>query len=272
LTQAPGLQLRRLAGISSYFAVQDGPARTADGWHPAASLLDEDGRLLGEAIDSIAARLAAPRRWIAASILFQGWASRLTSIYAGSLTLDGAAPDLAITRVHYRVPPAGPVDMIIDPVVPLDATRAWRRILDDHLHPLAGAFRAQARVGRRILEGNIASSLSGSLGTLARTGHGSLAGLVAQPWARPADLAAYGSWTQTPQGPRFARTTCCGYLRIPGGGPCGDCSLAALFPALASARDSRCGVRGRVRYLGRYTEGLAVAEGQEEIRSRRFGY
>jgi iron complex transport system ATP-binding protein len=208
--------------------VQDGPAGPADGWHPAASLLDDGGHLLGEATDSIAARLATPRRWIAASVLFQGWAARLTSIYAGCLTLDGAAPDLAASRVHYRVPATGPVDMTIDPVVTLDAGHAWQRLLDDHLHPLAGAFRAHARVGRRILEGNIASALGGSLGTLARTGHGSLADLVGQPWARPPELAAYGSWIAATEGPRFTRTTCCGYLRIPGGGRCGDCSLADL--------------------------------------------
>jgi iron complex transport system ATP-binding protein len=244
LTPAPGLQLGRLAGISSYFAVQDGPADLANGWHPAASLLDDDGRLLGEAVDSIAARLAAPRRWIGASILFQGWAARLTSIYVGCLTLDGAAPDLAITRIHYRVPATGAVDMIIDPVVTLDADRAWRRILDDHLHPLADAFRAHARVGRRILEGNIASSLGGSLSTLARTGHGSLADLISRPWAQPPDLAAYGSWAQNAEDPRYVRTTCCGYERIPGGGRCGDCSLTARGvashqrPSRAKAADS----------------------------------
>jgi ferric iron reductase protein FhuF len=226
LIPAQGLQLGRLAGISSYFAVHDGPADPADGWLPAAGLLDHGGQPLGEAIDAIDARLATPRRWIAASILFQGWAARLTSIYAGCLVLDGAAPDLAPDRIHYRVPATGPVDMTIDPVVPLDADDAWRRILDDHLHPLADAFRSQVRAPRRVLEGNIASAMAGSLGTLARTGRGSLTDLIARPWAQPPGLAAYGSWARTAEGPRFARTTCCGYLRIPGAGRCGDCSLA----------------------------------------------
>jgi hypothetical protein len=44
--------------------------------------------------------------------------------------------------------------------------------------------------------------MAGSLGTLARTGRGSLTDLIARPWA------------QTTEGPRFARTICCG-----------DCSL-----------------------------------------------
>jgi iron complex transport system ATP-binding protein len=223
----PGFQLGRLAAISSYFAVEAGPADAADGWYPVAILLDggaEGSRLLGQAIDSVGARMAAPRRWIAASILFQGWAARLTSIYAGCLVLDGAPPDLAASRMHFRPLTTGPVDMAVDPLIRLDADHGWRRLLDDHLHPLAEAMRAQVRVGRRILEGNIASALGGSLGTLARTGHGSLDDLISRPWAQPPDLAAYGGWAE---GPRFIRTTCCGYERVPGGGRCGDCSLTA---------------------------------------------
>jgi hypothetical protein len=233
LTGVQRLQLGRLSEISSYFAVEAGPADPADGWRPAAVLLDEGegGRLLGEVIDIVGARLGTPRRWIAASILFQGWAARLTSIYAGCLVLGGAAPDLAASRVRYRPPAGGPVDMAVDPLVELDAGRAWRRLLDDHLHPLAEVTTAQFRVGRRILEGDIASSLAGSLATLARTGHGSLTDLISRPWAQPPELAAYGSWTQTGEGPRFVRTTCCGYLKIPGGGRCGDCSLAELWDA-----------------------------------------
>jgi hypothetical protein len=240
LTGTHGLRLDRLNEISAYFAVEAGPADPADGWRPAAELLgDEGGRLLGEVVDIAGARLATPRRWIAASILFQGWAARLTSIYAGCLVLDGAAPDLAASIVRYRRPATGPVDMAVDPLVRMNAGEAWRRMLDDHLHPLAEVIRAQFRVGRRILEGNIASALAGSLSTLARTGHGSLAELITRPWAQPSDLACYGSWTETADGPRYARTTCCGYLRIPGGGRCGDCSLAALWDAGAIPRPLR---------------------------------
>jgi iron complex transport system ATP-binding protein len=229
LTEVPGVRLGRLNGIIPYFALEAGPADPADGWRPAAVLLDggaDGGRLLGQAIDSVAAKLAAPRRWIAASVLFQGWAARLTSIYAGCLVLDGAAPDLAAPRIHYRWAAAGPVEMAADPLVMMDADHGWRRLLDDHLHPLADATRTQVRVGRRILEGNIASALGGSLATLARTGHGSLEDLISRPWAQPPELAAYGTWAETAGGPRYVRTTCCGYERIPGGGRCGDCSLS----------------------------------------------
>jgi hypothetical protein len=228
LTGPPAFQLGRLSGISPYFALEAGPADPAEGWRPAAVLLDggaEGRRLLGQAIDSVAARLATPRRWIAASILFQGWAARLTSIYTGCLILDGATPDLAAPRIHFRPLTTGPVEMAADPLVRIDADHGWRRLLDDHLHPLADATRAQVRVGRRILEGNIASALGGSLATLARTGHGSLTDLISRPWAQPPELAAYGSWAETTEGPRYVRTTCCGYERIPSGGRCGDCSL-----------------------------------------------
>jgi hypothetical protein len=242
LTPVPDLPLGRLAAISPYFAlgVADGPAgpdRSSGsagpngGWLPVTALLDggtEGGRLLDQAIDSVAARLAPPRRWIAASILFQGWAARLTSGYAGCLVFGSGVPDLAAQRISYRPGVAGPIEMAADPLVRLDADAGWRRLLDDHLRPLADAFRSRSRVSRRILEGNIASALGGSLVILARTGHGPLADLIARPWAQPPDLAAYGDWVPSGGGPRYVRTTCCGYERIPGGGRCGDCSLRNL--------------------------------------------
>jgi hypothetical protein len=219
-----------LAGIGPYFALQAGRPDPAAGWRPVTGLAADTalaGQRLGQLIDDTAARLGTSHRWIAASVLYQGWAARLTSVYAGSVVLTGEAPDLGMTRTYYRRPSSGPVDLLAWPLVAVSPEDGWRRLLDDHLGPLAAAVRRQVRIGRHLLAGNLASALAGSLAALAGAGQARLDTVITQPWAQPAELAACGRWQATPAGPRYARRTCCGYVRLPGGGRCGDCSLAS---------------------------------------------
>jgi hypothetical protein len=127
------LPLAQLARIGPYFALHDG---SDAGFEPVASLIADTAQAaarLGERIDDVAARLGTVQRWIGASIRFQGWAARLTSIYAGSAVL------------------AGP---------------------------------------------------------------------------QPAELRRCGRWRDTPDGLRYARTTCCGFIQLAGGRRCGDCPLS----------------------------------------------
>jgi hypothetical protein len=217
--------LAELAGISPYFALREGGTA---GFEPVASLVadtDEAASRLGERIDDVAARLGTTQRWIGASILYEGWASRLTSIYAGCVILAGPVPDLAVARMYYRAPPAGPVDLLASPLVATDPGPGWLA-LTEHLGLLAAAIRRQVRIGRHLLRGNLASALAGSLATLDRKGHGPLDELIGCAWAQPAELSRYGQWRTTPDGPRYARTTCCGFTRLEGRGRCGDCSLS----------------------------------------------
>ena len=88
-------RLAELARIGPYFALLDG---SDAGFEPVTALIAETGQgaaRLGERIDDASARLGTAQPWIAASMLYQGWAARLTSIYAGSAALDGAIPDLS---------------------------------------------------------------------------------------------------------------------------------------------------------------------------------
>jgi hypothetical protein len=222
-TPLPSIPVQELAVIGPYFTLS---ATEADsrGWRRASALID-DADHLGEVIGEVAARLGTTQRWIAASVFYQGWAARLTSIYAGSAVTCGAVPDLRADLVRYRHRRSGPVDLSVVQLQPLTTDAGWRHLHDGHLAPLAAAIRGQVRIGGYLLRGNLASALAGALGVLARARREPLDALIGHGWAQPADLAPCGLWVPGPDGPRYARATCCGYEQLEHGGRCGDCSL-----------------------------------------------
>src|SRR5260221_9609466 len=157
----PSIPVQQLAAIGPYFTLG---ATGADsrGWLPASSLV-QDAEHLGQVIDEVAARLGTTQRWIAASIFYQGWAARLTSIYAGSAVLCGAVPDLRADLVRYRPRRSGPVDLSVVRLQPLSTDAGWRHLHDGHLAPLAAAVRARVRIGGYLLRGNAAPAPPGAL-------------------------------------------------------------------------------------------------------------
>jgi hypothetical protein len=225
----------RLAPFGSFFTLRTDGVDGSSGWRPVSACLDDTPRgrqVLGRLVDRVGTRLSGPevplpraKRWIAASVLQLGWAARLTSLYIGSSALGAAAPDLAATALSYRELGHGGIEFGVASPTPVDASMAWRRLYDDHLALLASAIRRQVRVGQRLLDGNIASALAGSIGSLARQRCAPLEILVTQPWSCPTPMAKLGSWRATPVGLSFRRTTCCGYEQLPQGSPCGDCGL-----------------------------------------------
>jgi hypothetical protein len=219
----PSLPVQELAAIGPYFALDVAGADNR-GWRPAGALI-KDADHLGQVIDHVASRLGTTQRWIAASVFYQGWAARLTSIYAGSAVACGAVPDLRADLVRYRPRQSGPVDLSVARLHPLSTDSGWRSLHDGHLAPLAAAIRGQVRIGGYLLLGNAASALAGALGVLADKRQESLGALIGQGWAQPADVVPCGSWVPGPDGPRYARATCCGYELLDRGSRCGDCSL-----------------------------------------------
>lgn len=221
-----------LAATGPWFALEVGPEpasghASSGGWRSAAALV-EDREALRAWIDWGAERLGTSDRTVAASVLFQAWAARVTAIHAGGVALAGAGPDLAIAGLSYRYrPEGGAMGLAVERVALLEPAASWRRLVEANLDPLAAAVRSQVRLGRRLLWGNVASGFAGALAALARAGHGPLTRLVACAWARPAELASLGAWHEVPADPglRFRRTTCCLFERLPGAGRCGDCSL-----------------------------------------------
>lgn len=225
VTQVPIAELNRLG---FYFALRDlgTGERPTNGppLQPVAGLLD-GGDQLDAWLAHTGERLDSDDPLVIASTAQLGWAARLTSIHAASVELAGVAPDLAAERLSYRFG-FGPAELAVDEVVALDPETSWRRLWDDHLEPLAAALRSRTNLTVRLARGNVASALAGSLTALTREQVAPYADLVARPWASPADLDGLGSWYEGPEGvPRFRRTTCCLYEKIPGAGRCGDCSL-----------------------------------------------
>lgn len=239
---APALD--RLTAVGGYFALHPEVPDDGQRWRPVTDLLT-DAPALAAAITCVAARLGTTDRIVAASVLQQGWASRLTSIYAGTITLGLPLPDLAAPNLRYHQPATGPIDLALAgtartaatataattatapaPAPTLDPVTAWQRTTAEHLRPFHQALRRQVRLAHRQLWGNAAASFAGSLRALARAGHAELRWLVRQPWADPPELRHLGRWIDTPDGLRFHRTTCCGLERLPHRGPCAGCPFA----------------------------------------------
>jgi hypothetical protein len=194
------LDLAALAAVGPFFALEVGtPADLADdGWRSATELI-ESPDVLRRWVEWGASRLGTADRVVTASLLYQGWAARFTSVFAGSVVLSGAAPDLAAAGLWYRYPPGGgAIGLAVSRLSLVDPRTSWRRLVDGNLSPLGSAVRRQVRIGSRLLWGNVASAFAGTLATLDRAGHGPLERLVAAPWARPAELGGLGSWAPPP--------------------------------------------------------------------------
>jgi hypothetical protein len=241
------IPLSDIAAIGPYFAFTaveaSEPAEAAEaeapGWLTVRALID-DRHGLGLMIDDVAARLGTRQRWIAASIFYQGWAARLTSIYAASASLCGAVPDLRADRVSFRLRHPGPVELNVAPLRSMSPAAGWRLTREDHLGPLATAIRGEVRIGAYLLRGNVGSALAGALGIIATQHQRPLDSLLRLNWTHPLDLARSGRWLRTPDGPRYARATCCGYEQLGPGRRCGDCSLnwhGQRWPLIAAPSD-----------------------------------
>lgn len=226
--QAPddttSLPVAELEAISPWFTVLDGVPDEPGRWEPIVELLADDARV-DSLIARSAERLGTGDQVIAASVLQQGWAARLTSIWAGCIALRGWAPDLRHEYLRRRTDhPGGAAAIALTELHRLGPEAAWAALYHRNLVPLGEALRRRVRLGRRLLAGNVASDLAGTAMTLERQDVMTVAQFAAQPWANPPELRGLGSWVALDP-PAFRRTSCCGYERMPGKPRCGDCSL-----------------------------------------------
>lgn len=215
------------ADLGMFFRLPD-PAREAAGWRPV-------GRLYAAGHDHLDGLLAyvqatshdcEPR--VAASLFFQGYASRLLSPQLACLTANGCVPEVSSARLSWRHPGDQVIELGLSPDTGWAADRA--KLMEhlvatsfgEHLAPLADALRLRVRISPGLLRGNAASALvsglrllSGRLGPLWRS-------LASHALAQP-DLR--GSGVMRDGEPVFLRRSCCLYYRVPGGGLCADCPL-----------------------------------------------
>ncbi|MEU5877970.1 (2Fe-2S)-binding protein [Spirillospora sp. NPDC047279] len=214
--------LREAAKLGPYFSIVTDPDEEADPtWRPLPEKDPE--RLLG-LVDAYAERLGTGERRVAASILFQGLASRLWSPAVAAAAL-GAVPDLS--SLHWRWAPGAPVALWLAapsslPGDPADALHGT--VVRGQLMPLRETMLQTVGLADGLLWGNAASALAGTLraGTLRPDLATPLRALVRDLFAR-APLAGTGTFEQ---GRGFVRRSCCLYYRVPPGGEmCGDCAL-----------------------------------------------
>jgi hypothetical protein len=227
--------LADVAALGPFFAVSDrtgqatGPG--APRWRPCRDLYT-DPSVLEARIRVVAGAVGTTGTRVAASIAFQGLAARLVS------------PVLAVAAVHRLVPPwspdglrwravaSGPWPLAPSAGPPRHAGESGlvaavaATLVGPHLAALVGATRAVASVSDRVLWGNAASALVGATAIVvrARPASARTASVVLRGLLATGPLAGTGGF-----GPRgsFRRRSCCLYYRVPGGGICGDCVLAA---------------------------------------------
>ncbi|WP_395293184.1 (2Fe-2S)-binding protein [Kitasatospora hibisci] len=232
---------RRLAVVGPYFALDTAPA-PADtpppGYRPLRELYATGPDSLPAArVREVARRLGTAEPRVAASILHLGLAARFCSVGLGAAVLLGTVPELDPDRAHVRIPEQGPIDLWTplrpQPAddgpppgeagpenLPELADRLHRVLIQGQLAPLATAVRAVVPLSERLLDGNAASALAGTLRMLRpHATPGRAESLVARLLDRP-PLAGAG----TLRTGGFRRTSCCLYYRVgPTAGVCGDC-------------------------------------------------
>lgn len=209
-----------LVGLGPYFAVERGTV--GEGWLTLDQL---HGEVLAERVahtrDALAERARADvEDRVAASIMSLGLFARLVSPVLGSLAAGAMAPRIDLSTTRWRPVDSGPWPIAVEPGEPRTLDEVTTEVVD----PLAERIGDDFSVSRTILDGNIASAVFGAVTMLRRLG------------AAGADRAAGAALGSLAEGPLrgtgtvdggFVRASCCLYYRLPGGGYCGDCVLAA---------------------------------------------
>ncbi|WP_189131843.1 (2Fe-2S)-binding protein [Wenjunlia tyrosinilytica] len=231
--------LREAAAVGPFFALCPEGRPFDQGRLPLAHVYSAPEGPLVARIDAVAAALRTGDRRVAASIAFQGLAARLWSVALGAAVLGERLPDLGPERLRWNPARTAPDDLWLP--TPRQAARddgdlpaALRSaVLHGHLLPLHRATIAVCSVSSRVLWGNAASALVGSLRVL----HG-WCRTAGRPRAADRALSLCRSVLDDPLmretgtlhedagAPAFVRRGCCLYYRVPGGGLCGDCVLA----------------------------------------------
>ncbi|MEU2870841.1 (2Fe-2S)-binding protein [Streptomyces olivoreticuli] len=230
------MNLHELTSVGPFFALRaDDSPGGATGYLSLADRTEEAVRLR---VTTVAERLGTADRRVAASIAYQGIAGRLLSIALGSAVLTGRVPDLADGRLAWHPGRTAPDDLWLPAPVALPpsgdlAAQIREHVLHGPLAVLHRTTRAVVPVSGRLLWGNAASSLAGSLrvlhgwcGERRRPEEAARALALTRALLDAPPLSGTGTLTApAPGGPAFARTTCCLYYRVLPGGMCGDCVL-----------------------------------------------
>ncbi|WP_324604601.1 (2Fe-2S)-binding protein [Streptomyces sp. NRRL S-337] len=239
--------LGRTAAVGPFFSVRTNAGAPGDqGFLPLAELYGEGvSPALRNRLETVATRLGTAEARVAASLVHQGLAGRLWSIALGPAVLAGRVPDLAGDALWWHPDRSAPDDLWLPFPSPSpspsssplpsppeeDLTSQLRAaVLRDHLVPLHHAISAATTISPKVLWGNAASALAGTLRVLhdwcRSTGHREAAERAVALTASLLETTPLRDCgTLDPTVPAYSRRSCCLYYRVPGGGLCGDCVL-----------------------------------------------
>ena len=172
--------LDRVSALVSYLTVLTPPSVPGGtDWFRCSDVLADPDHL-GALIDDTGAGRGSPDRATSASLFVQAWAYRVAAAVLPSLALNGRAPDVDPSLVALRITRHRPgavallgaplFGTLADPA-PVDVRLPDREALListvgsllAHLDELVSATRALAKVGERLLWGNVASSAISTL-------------------------------------------------------------------------------------------------------------
>jgi ferric iron reductase protein FhuF len=233
---------------------EPGPGVVEGQWMIGQDLID-DPQWLGDVIRSTGPGIGTVDPAVAASLFVQGYSYRVLALTVACLVTSGVVPDGSAARVAIALSGPWPSQVTFPAptvLIPDDAdtdrvTPALRYIhdtaVDHHLRPLIDAVRSGlgARIGERMLWGNVAASaatafrtMQGCLGTAVEPMGERFFALGAPP------LQGQGSFrvveSRSRRGWFWERTNCCLIDRLPEGIRCADCSLTPPAQRLADYR------------------------------------
>lgn len=217
---------RRAVGAGMFFGLHHPDPRRQ--WQSAQQLYNGDDAEIVHMLRLVTSRMGGEPR-VAASLCFQGYASRLLSPLIACVMLNGCMPKISAQQLYWRHGDTEMVTLAADSVE--GVTGPPRELLDElisstfshHLDPLAEALHRQVSVAARLLHGNATAALISALRLV-----DSHSGLDWREMAKHAlghQRLRGGGWLRDGE-PSFVRHSCCLYYRVSPGSMCGDCSLS----------------------------------------------
>lgn len=202
--------LDRVAGLGGFFGL---PASSgAPGGYTAAELYEGDGFL--ELAERVRARLGGTRR-VALSVTHLGYVARLLSPALGAAVVAGVSLVVPPSALVVRQGPTGGLSLELAPGAHLDEGTDLADSIAGHLLPLTERLRFT--LAPTLLAGNAASALAGAVRVLPPGLRPEGTRVLDRLLARPPLAGAFRA--------PGVRRTCCLFLKLPGGGTCGDCPV-----------------------------------------------
>lgn len=204
--------LARVAGLGGFFGLP--AASGAPGGRTAAELYEGDGFL--ELASHARRRLGGSQR-VVLSVTHLGYVARLLSPILGAAVVAGVTLVVPPASLVVRQSPTGGLSLELGPGASLvsGTGELAHSVAVGHLLPLAERLRFT--LAPTLLAGNAASALAGAVRVL-------------PPGLRPAGMSVLDELLSHPPLAGAFRTpgvrrTCCLFLKLPGGGTCGDCPV-----------------------------------------------